>query len=541
MLGTLTPPVQPQFQDTSNSYLMSQGLHTQQMFDQSLQQGFDTMGLGDNVFTPTKSRRRTNGLKTGAQSITPYEYGGGQVNPYAQGQSDIFYQPSQTAYMPGMPLNFLNYAPVAPYPQKLLPFQKTIHGFFLSDTLREDLQRKGEAALQPLPHTPGSLLPPSVNEYHSLVPLDMSNQKNTQVFGYPSWVYKAFSSEDPNIYALRRIENFRLVNESDIRVIQRWKKVTSANVVTIHNAWTTTKFGDSSIVFVYDYHPLSKTLAEAHFGSAPGYGGSRHNVAESVLWNYIVQLASALKTIHNTGLAARVIDPTKVLLTSKNRIRLNCCGILDVLRPEPSRPLQELQAEDFVMLGRMILSIACNSPLAAQNPKSMEYIGKNYSANFREQIYMLVIGQVKNIDEFAKNIASHTLASLNSSMHYEDSLESELMRELENGRIVRLLSKLGFINERPEFDHDPRWSETGDRYYIKLFRDYVFHSVDENGQPVVDIGHVMTCLNKLDAGVDEKIMLVSRDSLNCFVVTYKDLKRNIESTFQELTKVHGRR
>jgi PAB-dependent poly(A)-specific ribonuclease subunit 3 len=217
------------------------------------------------------------------------------------------------------------------------------------------------------------------------------------------------------------------------------------------------------------------------------------------------------------------------------RIRLNCCGILDVVQPDPSRTLQELQAEDFVKLGRMILSIACGSPIAAQNPqKSMEYIAKQYSANLREQIFMLVMGQVKNIDEFAKNIASHTLANLNSSMHYEDSLESELMRELENGRIVRLLCKFGFINERPEFDHDPRWSETGDRYYIKLFRDYVFHSVDENGQPVVDISHVLTCLNKLDAGVDEKVMLVSRDNLNCFVVTYKDVSCMARSIDEEI-------
>jgi PAB-dependent poly(A)-specific ribonuclease subunit 3 len=32
----------------------------------------------------------------------------------------------------------------------------------------------------------------------------------------------------------------------------------------------------------------------------------------------------------------------------------------------------------------------------------------------------------------------------------EDTLEHELMRELENGRLVRLLTKFGFINERPE-------------------------------------------------------------------------------------------
>jgi len=95
------------------------------------------------------------------------------------------------------------------------------------------------------------------------------------------------------------------------------------------------------------------------------------------------------------------------------------------------------------------------------------------------------------------------------------------MRELENGRFVRLLTKFGFINERPEcvppplslsaplvtpslmtwsarrFDHDPRWAETGDRYLIKLFRDYVFHQVDETGRPVTDLSHVLTALNKV--------------------------------------------
>lgn len=78
-----------------------------------------------------------------------------------------------------------------------------------------------------------------------------------------------------------------------------------------------------------------------------------------------------------------------------------------------------------------------------------------------------------------------------------DRIESELMSELENGRLVRLLCKFGFINERPEFARDARWSETGDRYMVKLFRDYVFHQVDEHGRPVVNLSHVLTCLNKV--------------------------------------------
>ena len=46
---------------------------------------------------------------------------------------------------------------------------------------------------------------------------------------------------------------------------------------------------------------------------------------------------------------------------------------------------------------------------------------------------------------------------------------------MENGRLLRLLVKLGFVNERPEGDVDAQWAETGDRYLLKLLRDHVFH------------------------------------------------------------------
>lgn len=76
-------------------------------------------------------------------------------------------------------------------------------------------------------------------------------------------------------------------------------------------------------------------------------------------------------------------------------------------------------------------------------------------------------------------------------------MEQELTKEYENGRLFRLLVKLAFINERPEFEMDPSWSETGDRYLLKLFRDFVFHQVYEDGTPVIDFGHVVECLNKV--------------------------------------------
>jgi hypothetical protein len=34
---------------------------------------------------------------------------------------------------------------------------------------------------------------------------------------------------------------------------------------------------------------------------------------------------------------------------------------------------------------------------------------------------------------------------------YADTLESGLEAEIENGRVARIMTKLGFINERPEY------------------------------------------------------------------------------------------
>jgi len=71
---------------------------------------------------------------------------------------------------------------------------------------------------------------------------------------------------------------------------------------------------------------------------------------------------------------------------------------------------------------------------------------------------------------------------------------------------------------------------------LKLFRDYVFHQVDSESRPVVGLGHILSCLNKLDAGVEEKLSLVSRDEQTVFVVTYREMKKLVNSSFGELTK-----
>ena len=85
--------------------------------------------------------------------------------------------------------------------------------------------------------------------------------------------------------------------------------------------------------------------------------------------------------------------------------------------------------------------------------------------------------QGPSIDDVIGLLPRHLLREVDRARGALDQLEASLALELDNGRLFRLLAKLGFVNERPEFGGDRRWSETGDRYLLKLFRDYVFHQV----------------------------------------------------------------
>ncbi|GAA5856416.1 hypothetical protein JCM5353_008672 [Sporobolomyces roseus] len=198
-----------------------------------------------------------------------------------------------------------------------------------------------------------------------------------------------------------------------------------------------------------------------------------------------------------------------------------------------------IQQEDLLSFGKLIISLACASSQAVHNlPKSVDHISRMYSPDLKNVVLYLLSkpGPRKTVEEVMALMATRVVDELNSSLVAEDTIERELMRELENGRLVRLLCKFGFINERPEFDHDPRWAETGDRYLIKLFRDFVFHQVDESGRPVTDLSHVLTQLNKLDSGVEEKLMLVSRDEGSCLIVSYRELKNAIEGAYADLSR-----
>eukprot|EP00299_Pterocystis_sp_00344_P013588 c6675_g1_i1.p1 GENE.c6675_g1_i1~~c6675_g1_i1.p1 ORF type:complete len:268 (-),score=50.10 c6675_g1_i1:118-921(-) len=238
-----------------------------------------------------------------------------------------------------------------------------------------------------------------------------------------------------------------------------------------------------------------------------------------------------------------MVHPSHIVLTGKNRVRLSGFGLADILGLydcTSAASLRHAQFEDILCLGKVILQLACQSPTAALNiPKALETMSQRYSPHLRDYVSQLLSNSGISFPSAREASASSLLtprlsAFAEAALAYSDDLETLLSRELESSRISRLLMRLGFINERPSFEMDPNWSETGDRYLLKLFRDYVFHQEDEDGKPVIDYAHVISCLNKLDVGSSEKLLLVSRDETSVIITTYAELKRCMQSCMNEL-------
>lgn len=531
------------------------------------------------------------------------------VNPYLQSSlgtplapptanQDMYFSLAHSHHNVGSyPLAYHLYAP-APPPRLTIPLpphETNANNLFIANELRESLHRKNEATLQTLSH---SNLPSHVEVYHSLVPIDKTYNLQSSTWGIPASTYKVFSQIDGNPYVLRKIDhNFAITNETPFKTINKWKALRNSNVVKLYDAFTTMVFGDeASLVLVYDYYPEAKTLTEVH--SKKGTY-SNEPITEELLWLYIVQIANALQGIHEKLLVARSsLDLSKIIVTSKNRLRLSACGVDDVMKYEQdARGIMSLnlatyvaglRIEDIKAFGLVILQLAALllQPSQRHGDANQVFEVVKVSCGFSEQLLQLIavllnpamnhvttIGQI--IEQF---LAVKMIKYINDVQDQRDFMESQLASELENARLFRLISKLNFIIDRPEFEGEnpitsngtsngggngplnhsssslpggnggnsssglgngegnQEYAKNGSKYILKLFRDYVFMQYDDVGKPVVDLSRVLTIMNKLDAGIDERFVLVSRDQKSCIIVSFKEIRDLLDSIFRQLTR-----
>jgi PAB-dependent poly(A)-specific ribonuclease subunit 3 len=290
-------------------------------------------------------------------------------------------------------------------------------------------------------------------------------------------------------------------------------------------------------------------LLQAHLQPAPTAAGHGHHArappTEDQLWSYLVQLTAALRALHSAGLAARppALAPSKVLLCGPGRVRLAAAGVGDALAGAPPADAARAQRDDLAALGQLVLALG-GAPPGGQLPPSLDHLAAHHSRELCHVVAGLLAaregGGFASWRALAAALADRPLAELDAAAVRCDVLGNELQKECENGRLARLLVKLGMVVERPGLGGDERWAETGDRYLLKLFRDFVFHQVDARGAPVVDWGAAVEALNKADAGVAEKVLLLSRDGASMLVVSYEDVRRCVQTAYGELSAAAAR-
>ncbi|KAI8870223.1 hypothetical protein GQ42DRAFT_162870 [Ramicandelaber brevisporus] len=474
------------------------------------------------------------------------------------------------------------YMPPAPPGLRLGSAERTVHDFFMPDRIRHELLERVTEPARFVPGT-GSDALPSLLQYHSLVYVGESSSfaasggSSGNASTMVSIMYNAISSTDGYRYTLRRFPKTDITFDAATlaATVAQWRNVQHPGVVKLHEVFTTHAFGDKSVVFVYDYYPNMRKLSTILYGDTSGKKDQQQSQPQQLsttqIWSIITQLLCIIRAIHSAGLALRAINLESLVFSGPSRIRFDHAGVVDVLsgptgsaamaamsagssvdsalareRSRIKPNLLVLQSMDLFAVGQLIIAIVCKIPVGMTlQPAYLAHISQNSTpdmvdlvtylmscssgppSNSANPIQQVTVAMSKITQRFADQVEYH--------LDYTEVLEGSLARELENGRLFRLITKINHIVERPEFEHDPEWSETGDRYIIKLFRDYVFHQVDGNtGRAVVDMAHVVSCLNKLDAGIKQPIALVSRDERSYLVVTYEDLKRVIDQSFNSL-------
>ncbi|KAG4079909.1 hypothetical protein HA402_015040 [Bradysia odoriphaga] len=513
----------------------------------------------------------TGGVATGIHQEnvggTTYFYPTSANHTTNQVASTVGSEQALTSHSNSQSLNYPHPGHVYPGPASnvigMQPRTQLSSAFFIPDEMRNDILGRNETA-NLVDTNPNSDLE-EIDNYHSLYPLETPPSGHGKLT--LSQTYKATHNTTGIKYCLRRIHGFRLQSKKCLTVVDQWKRLQHSNVVQLKEVFTTKCFGDqSALVLVYDYHPGSQTLLSKYFtppNETNGYtdpfqGDARpfsHKsnlqripngplLQETEIWAIIMQLTAGLRAIHQAGLACRTLDPTKIIVTGK-RVRFSFLGISDIAYFDPNQTNQmsaisNYQQEDLTSLGKLVLALACRCYKSVHEEKiqsSIQYVTRNYSSDLKNLIlYLLTITSTRRcVTDLMPMIGARFYTQLDALQTQCDKQEDELAKELENGRLYRMLVKLGCINERPELSLDATWSETGDRYMLKLFRDYLFHMITEDGRPWLDHAHILQCLNKLDAGTTEKVNLMSRDEQSVLVVTYAELKHCLEQSFAELT------
>jgi len=419
------------------------------------------------------------------------------------------------------------------------PGHSKVASQFMSEQLAQSLSQRQQLIFAHVQSKNQFGIPDYIHVYHSLLPLeDITRMRPSTALQISTKVFKGVSSTDGYPYALWRLNETQVAPTRETfqeakEVIKKWSVVANyPHIVGLRDAFLSNEYGGQPALYMaYDFHPKAATIEKVYIRTS-----SRQPIPEDVLWSFAVQLANLLVVVHSHNLSlGPSLTPSKLLITNKIRVRANVVGIYNLIQKDERQSVQEQQAEDVWRVGQLLLLMACRTG----NSTSLEMVNRNYTKQFSQLLQNILTiqkGILPNGSYLAHLLGQHAFTELSKVNMLNDMLYENLYKELQNGRLLKLLVKLGMINERPDDSTSMQWADSGDKYLMQLFRDFVFHQKTPEGKPNLDFGHVLESLNKLDSGINESMMLSSRDEKSVLVVSYADMKQAIRSAYDQLYK-----
>lgn len=386
-----------------------------------------------------------------------------EKNPY---QAPLHEQPQEQEYVQAT-------LPAGPSPP---PF-RGLHSFGMTDDmwrLHRDVALEGLRQMDPSDPRHKAIPAPYVNAY-CLDDLHLHHQNSAtpqrSSFGYPSSTFQVISREDGHLYCLRRFDSVKSVSPKiAAAVYEQWASLEHPGLASLERCFVSQR----AVFFVHQYISGAASIRDQFFM------GNQY-ISENLLWSAICQLVTVLRRIHTAGLACRILDSRHVLVQMdalRLRLVVNCPGIVDALEFESRKSIVDLQMEDTRKLGYLILSMATGTDIKPNaDATTLANCERFCLQNFSRDLHNLCMTLIRSptppsINDVSRALAGRIMDEYEASQVNLMKIERALGAEYESGRIARLLLKLGYINERPEFGPNRRWSQSGDCYVLSLFRDY---------------------------------------------------------------------
>ncbi|OQR76591.1 PAB-dependent poly(A)-specific ribonuclease subunit pan3-like [Tropilaelaps mercedesae] len=349
------------------------------------------------------------------------------------------------------------------------------------------------------------------------------------ICGRESTIYLGSQIKTGKCVAVRKVDAINPRNGRLTAIASKWRNLHHPYVVQLLSITTSRRENQSSVLFEYDYHPNARTLQQ--FCVDPqGYA-----ITEYVIWSFTTQLVSALRAIHRDHLAVRTLCPQRVLVTGVDNctVRINSVAISDVIEVADLPHLEVLQycadvyeapaeyrQQDIVQLGEVVqFMVGCLEQQGLKPSGELEYFVKS-----------LTTGKFQIMDDAIEALGPRVFNQLDEIQAHKNVLEGELFKEIDNGRLFRLMTMvLQAVWECQSAEVDDLDEAS---LLIRLFGDFLFRNES--------LYHIVSALNKLDAGARTNIHLSTSSPLphsyrsdgtrfgscgqHCYVVTYEELR-----------------